>query len=441
MSEEIKIKWSKIVISVVAVSFLAGGAAGGVVGFFASNFWQDNIWTTFSQSPALSWFWGLDSHGKQAGPQAQGDMRENSGQKGNIEKRRVVEEESAAISAVEKVAPSVVSIIITKDLSKIYQQRRPFSPFDDFFNFGFPFGYGFEQSPPPQGKRQIGGGTGFVVDADKGFILTNKHVVSDEEAEYSVLTNTGEEYSAQVIARDPFMDIAMVQVKGLKGVPAVELGDSDQLKLGQAVIAIGNALGEYRNTVTRGVISGIGRDIVAGGAGQPERLKGVIQTDAAINPGNSGGPLIDLSGRVIGVNTAISREGQLIGFAIPINPVKRTITSVEEHGKIVRPFLGVRYILLNKAIAERNKLPVDYGALLVRGNDPTELAVVPGGPADKAGLEENDIILELNGVRIDEKNTLAELIQQYQTGDTVTLKIWHDGEEKEVSVTLGDMEG
>ncbi len=340
-----------------------------------------------------------------------------------------VTEESATVEAVKKVSPAVVSIVITKDLSKLYNNS-------DFpwFEFGFPFGFYFN---PPQGKQEIGGGTGFVVDADKGYIITNKHVVADEEAEYSVLTNDGQRYDAKVLARDPFNDIAILQIKA-KGLTAVELGDSDALAMGQTVIAIGNALGEYRNTVTKGVVSGIGRTIVAGGSSGSERLEGVIQTDAAINPGNSGGPLVNLAGQVVGINTAIDRQGQLIGFAIPINTAKKVIESVEKHGRIVRPYLGVRYIMLNKQIAQDNNLDIDYGALIVKGEKRTELAVIPGSPADKAGLVENDIILEVNGVKVDENNSLAKLIQQYNVGDVITLKIWHKGEEKEVQVKLGE---
>lgn len=343
-----------------------------------------------------------------------------------------VNEEQATIDAVKQVSPAVVSIVITKDLSKIYQPNEFDSP---FFEFGFPFGFRFSPSPPPSGKQEIGGGTGFIVDAKRGYIVTNKHVVRDTEAEYSVLTNDGERYDAKVLARDPFNDVAILQIKA-KNLTAVRLGDSDKLEMGQTVIAIGNALGEYRNTVTKGVVSGIGRTIVAGSSAGSERLEGVIQTDAAINPGNSGGPLVNLSGEVIGINTAIDREGQLIGFAIPINTVKKVIESVEKFGRIVRPYMGVRYIMINKQIAEDNNLDVDYGALIVKGAKPTDLAVIPGSPADKAGLVENDIILEVNGVKVDENNSLAKLIQQYNVGDEITLKVLHKGREKEVKLKL-----
>src|SRR3989338_6151755 len=259
-----------------------------------------------------------------------------------------VAEESASTQAVKQVAPSVVSIIISKDLSKIYNLTGPM-PFDDFFNnFGFPFDFFFGQQqapqppPSPPNLQEIGGGTGFVINQQKGLILTNRHVVDDTEAEYTVLTNDGRRFSATVVARDAVNDMALVQVQDTS-LSAVKLGDSDKVEIGRTVIAIGNALGEYRNTVTKGVISGIGRNVVAGdNRGASEQLEGVFQTDAAINPGNSGGPLVNLQGEVIGINTAISSQGQLIGFAIPVNEAKRMIDSYEKYGRIVRPYLGIR---------------------------------------------------------------------------------------------------
>jgi len=222
--------------------------------------------------------------------------------------------------------------------------------------------------------------------------------------------------------------------------PVVELGDSSGLKVGQTAIAIGNALGEFRNTVSTGVISGLSRSITAGGPGiGSEQLTGVIQTDASINPGNSGGPLLNIAGQVIGINTAIVQGAQNIGFAIPINEVKKSIDNVKEHGRIIRPWLGVRYVLINKSIAAANNLKIDYGALIVRGDNKTDLAVIPGSPADKAGLEENDIILEINNGKIDEKNPLANAIGKLNPGDEITLKVMHKGEEKVVKVKLEEM--
>lgn len=355
---------------------------------------------------------------------------------------KVIEEESSTTKVVKEVSPSVVSIIITKDLSQIYNYTGPL-PFEDLF--GFPFNFFFQQpqqqqpqQQAPQGKQEIGGGTGFVINQEKGLILTNRHVVADTEAEYTVLTNDGRKFDAKVVARDPVNDMALVQISDTS-LPAVKLGDSDSIQIGQTVIAIGNALGEYRNTVTKGVISGIGRNVVAGdNQGSSESLEGVFQTDAAINPGNSGGPLVNLQGEVVGMNTAINSSGQLIGFAIPSNEAKRLIDSYNKYGKIVRPYLGIRYVTVTPELAKANKLEVDYGALLVKGQSTSDLAVVPGSPADKAGLVENDIILEIDGQKIDQDHSLAKALTKYQPGEAVKLKVYHKGETKEVTVTLDE---
>lgn len=355
----------------------------------------------------------------------------------------VFDEDAATIKVVKRAAPAVVSIIVTKDVSK-YVSVSPF-PFDnDFFKqFGLPFEFKIEPAPSQPksqkpNKQQVGGGSGFAIRSD-GLILTNKHVMADSEAEYTVVTNNGQQYSAKVLAADPFLDIALVKIEA-KDLPVLTLGDSSKLQIGQTVIAIGNTLGQYRNTVTKGVVSGINRRVVAGtGRGANEVIEEAIQTDAAINPGNSGGPLLNISGEVIGINTAISLEGQLIGFAIPINQVKRVVESVEKYGRVVRPWLGIRYLIINKEIADKNQLPVDYGALILRGATQTELAVVPGSPADKAGLMENDIILEANGAKIDEEHSLAVLIGKFKVGDELTLKILRQGENKEIKVKLEEL--
>ena len=353
-----------------------------------------------------------------------------------------VNEESDIVSVVEKASPAVVSIIITKNLPKI--EEYYFNPFgnddffnrffgDDFFNFGIPQ---YRQNGTEE--REIGGGTGFIITSD-GYIVTNKHVVADEEAEYTVMMNDESKYDAEVVARDPTTDFAVLKIEG-KDFPTIELGDSDEIKVGQTVIAIGNALGEFRNTVSVGVISGLSRSITASSFGfGSEHLVGVIQTDASINHGNSGGPLLNLAGQVIGINTAIAQDAQNIGFAIPINEVKNSIESVKEYGEIIRPWLGVRYIMINKSIAESNKLDVDYGALIIRGEEKTDLAVIPGSPADKAGLVENDIILEVNGEKIDQDYPLMKAIAKFKPGDEITLKVLHKGEEKEVKVKLEEL--
>lgn len=361
---------------------------------------------------------------------------------GNREVVRRVDEESDIITAAEKVSPAVVSVIVTKDLPVIERYYSSPTPEDDFFSQFF--GDDFFSPQVPQyrqkgtEKKEVGGGTGFIVSSD-GYILTNRHVVYDEEAEYTVLMNDGSKHEARVLARDTVTDLAVLKIEG-QDLPVVELGDSSDLKVGQTVIAIGNALGEFRNTVSTGVISGLARSVIAGGAGfGSEELLGVIQTDASINPGNSGGPLLNIAGQVIGINTAMAQGAENIGFAIPVNELKSVYEDVKTQGRIIRPWLGVRYVMINELIAEDNKLSVDYGALIVRGEEMTDLAIVPGSPADKAGLVENDIILEMDGKKIDEANPLVKAIAKFRPGDEVDLKILHKGEEKEVKVKLGEM--
>ena len=348
---------------------------------------------------------------------------------------KVIVESSATIDAVEKASPAVVSIVVTQDLSEIYNQTGPLSPFEDFF-FGFPF----EVPQIPNGQRTVGGGTGFIVTTD-GLIITNRHVVSAEGAEYTAILNNGDQYEAQVLAVDSLNDLAVIKIDE-DNLPTLDLGDSDQIKIGQTVIAIGNSLGEFSNTVTKGVVSGINRRVVAGDSrGLSEVIEEAIQTDAAINPGNSGGPLLDLFGRVIGVNTAVSQEGQLIGFAIPVNEVKTVLQSVQKYGKIVRPFLGVRYILLNEQLAKANNIQdITSGALVVRGDTREDLAVVPGSPADKAGIVENDIILEVNGETVTQEKGLVRLLNQYSVGEKVKLKVYKKGEMVELEVELAERE-
>lgn len=352
------------------------------------------------------------------------------------------QEEQTTIDVVNRVSPAVVSITISKQISR----RQTVVPEDFFGDF---FGRPFITPQPKSGLGQpnatstdqlqrltVGGGSGFLVTGD-GMVVTNRHVVSDTTAEYTVVTQDGKKYPAKVLALDPSLDLAIIKIEGT-GFPFLQFGDSDAIKTGQTVIAIGNALAEFQNTVTKGVVSGMNRHLVAGEGNDSEIIEGAIQTDAAINPGNSGGPLIDLHGQVIGVNTAISENAQSLGFALPINTVKFAVESVKKNGKILRPWLGVRYTLVDEDLAKKNRLPYTYGALIQRGATPSDLAVIPGSPANKAGLVENDLILELNGQKIDEMHSLSGLVTQHQSGDKVTLKIFSKGQEKTVEVTLED---
>lgn len=363
----------------------------------------------------------------------------SSGSNQIVQPVKTVSQEEQVVKAVKEVSPAVVSIVVSKDLPVIkqyWQEINPFkgTPFEDFFA---PFQVPETRQEGTQ-KQEIGGGTGFIISGD-GLILTNKHVVEDTQADYTVLTNDGQKYEAKVLARDPAQDIAVIKIEK-NNLPVLPLGDSDKLEIGQTVIAIGNALAEFRNTVSVGVVSGLRRSITAstGFGSSAEQLEGVIQTDAAINLGNSGGPLLNLSGEVIGINAAIAQNAQNIGFALPINLAKKDIEQVIKTGKISYPFLGVRYILITSEIKQKNNLSVDYGALIVRGQNADELAIIPGSPADKAGLLENDIILEVDGQKIDQDRNLAQIIQNHNVGDTLTLKVLSKGQEKTMKMVLGE---
>ncbi len=273
-----------------------------------------------------------------------------------------------------------------------------------------------------------GGGTGFIV-SDDGLILTNKHVVLDEKAEYTVFTSNGEEFSAKVLARDPLQDLAIIKISQEdKLFPVLELGDSDDLRPGQTVIAIGNALAEFKNTVSTGVVSGLGRTITASGGTFVETLEDIIQTDAAINRGNSGGPLLSLEGKVIGINTAMALDAQSIGFAIPINKAKRAIEQIQTIGRIVYPFIGIRYLMVNEKVKEEYGLTADCGVLIAE--------ITPGSPAEEVGLKKRDVVLEINNEKINIENSLAEIILKYNPGEEVTLKILRDDQELEIKLTL-----
>lgn len=334
-----------------------------------------------------------------------------------------VQEDSSIISAVKKVSPAVVSVSFTKDI-------QVFNPFS--------FGTGQDQQTTQQ---QQGGGTGFIITSD-GLIATNKHVASISGAAYSVITGDGKKYDAKVMALDPINDFAILKIDA-RNLPTVEFGNSDDLEIGQRVIAIGNALGAFQNSVTTGVVSGKERTIEAADSASsqnPETLQGMLQTDAAINEGNSGGPLINLKGQVVAINTATASKGQAegLGFAIPINTLKTGIDSVEKTGKIIRPYLGVRYLAVDQKIAAMKGMK-DAKGVLVYG-DPTNNipAVVKDSPADKAGLKEGDVILKINSDEINDNNSLTRLLGKYQPGNEVTLQVLRDGKTIDIKIKLGE---
>lgn len=358
-------------------------------------------------------------------------------QKDEENNQKVVRQENTVEKVVADSAPAVVSVVASKDVPVVEQFF--IDPFGDDPLFRQFFGGGGSGLQVPQlrqkgtERKDVSAGTGFIVSAD-GLIVTNKHVVNDQNADYTIFMNDGKKIPAKVLARDPFQDLAVLKITGSR-LPFLRLGDSSKVKIGQTVIAIGNALGEFRNTVSVGVISGLQRSIVArGGSSGSEVLEELIQTDAAINPGNSGGPLLNIRGEVIGINTAIASGAQNIGFTIPINKVARDLQSVKTFGRFIYPYLGVRYIIITSELVAKFGLARDYGGFIAKNNG--EPGVAPGSPADTAGIKEGDIILSINGERVDTDHTLLALIQKYQVGQEVTVRIFRDGKEFDVNVKL-----
>jgi len=321
-----------------------------------------------------------------------------------IVEQKILNEESVVIDIVERISPAVVTVGISKT-QKI-----------NIFN---------------SQKIEQDIGSGFVVDKN-GLVITNKHVVTDRQAKYRVVTADNETYEVAKIYRDPTNDLAILKID-TNDLPMAALGDSSNLKVGQFVIAIGTALGEFRHTVTTGVISGLGRGITAGSPfeGYIEQLDNVIQTDAAINLGNSGGPLLNSLGQVIGVNVAVAQGAQNIGFAIPINTVKDMLQNFRQTGEFSRPFLGVRYAMVTKEAAILNEIP--EGAYVVE--------IISGSPADKAGIKKEDIITELDNQKV--KNTkggLAAIIGKKKVGEKINVKIWRNGETIKLIAELREAE-
>ncbi|MEO5950420.1 MAG: trypsin-like peptidase domain-containing protein [Candidatus Saccharimonadales bacterium] len=309
------------------------------------------------------------------------------------------EEDIAGIAA--KVGPSVVSIIT--------------------------------QSPgSASAGAQESAGTGIIVGAD-GYVLTNKHVI-DGAATVQVTLSDGTVYeNVDVLGTDPLNDVAFLKIKDAHNLPAAQLGDSTSVKIGQKVVAIGNSLGQYDNTVTSGIISGVGRPISAQAGNSVENLTDLIQTDAAINPGNSGGPLLNMQGQVIGLNTAVAQDAQGIGFSIPINATKGILKGVLAGGKVQRAFLGVNYISVNTAVAKQYGLTVKNGAYVYKE---TGSAVGSGSPADKAGIKDKDIITKVGDIDVGIRGSVSSLIAEYAPGDTIQLTILRGNQTLTVKVTL-----
>lgn len=337
------------------------------------------------------------------------DAMDNTESSKDVQIQRVIAEGEVVTDIAKQVSPSVVSILAETETR------------DDGFFFD-------------SGTRQ-GAGTGIII-SKNGYVLTNKHVIPSGVTKVSIVSNDGTTYDdVRVVGRDPINDIAFLKINNVNNLLPAKLGDSSKLTVGNKVVAIGNALGEFDATVTSGIVSGVNRSIMAGDATEAESLSNLIQTDAAINPGNSGGPLVNISGEVIGINTAVSEGAEGIGFAIPINEAKGLIEGVLANGKVERGYLGVRYVMLTDDIAKYYNLSHSKGAYIVsaRGQD----AVVSGSPADKAGLREGDIITRVNGTDLNDKTNLISQLTQHRPGDEIRLVVrGKDGKERTVTAKL-----
>lgn len=343
------------------------------------------------------------------------------------QEKKIVTSQSQLISQIAKtVGPSVVSVNVNIANA----------------NSGGLSAFGFAQ--PEQAQAA---GTGIII-SSSGLIVTNRHVVPAGTTNVSVTLSDGTELKdVSVIGRtndSDTLDVAFLKVNDADGhkLPPATLGDSSGVQVGDSVVAIGNALGQFQNTVTSGIISGYGRSLEAGdesSGGSGESLVDLFQTDAAINEGNSGGPLVNLNGQVIGINTAIAGNAQNIGFAIPINDVKGLIDQVAKTGKFSRPYLGVRYVQLTNDIANQFNLKVSDGAFIAPSDDSSSPSIVADSPAAKAGLKTGDVITAVGETKIDQNHSLTALLSQHQPGDKVNLTVLRDGKTLHLTATLGTM--
>ncbi len=338
---------------------------------------------------------------------------------------------------IRQAAPAIVTIVISKDVKAVKADLSA-----EMMSMPEEIRQRESVDIPPDavdahGMVKIGSGSGFIVDP-LGIILTNKHVIADPNATYEVITNDDRRHAAAVLARDPINDVAILKIEA-RGLPILALGDSDAVELGEPVLAIGNALGMFKNTVSSGIVSGLGRSIQAAPdkAGGMQEMRGLIQTDTAINPGNSGGPLFNAKSRVIGINAAIVFGAQNLSFSIPVNAAKRDISDVKKYGHVRRPLLGLRYMPIDEDIQEKMKLSSAYGAL-VKGQGDLFPGVIPGSPADKAGIRENDIVLACDGKKIENGATPQDFLDDMEVGDILKLTVMRGGKTIAIPVTLAE---
>ncbi len=347
-------------------------------------------------------------------------------------------EEEKRVEVIEQSLPAVVSISISKKTNHTTDTTDPKRT--KKITQGFPV---FERdatkikSYPNQNDEEAldcGGGSGFIVDTT-GIVITNIHVIKTSSFEYEVTLHDGTIHQAQLIDTDPIHDVAYLRIRTEKTFTTLPFGDSTSIKLGQTVYAIGDVLGVFPDTISRGIISGLGRTIEAHNEDRKEMLHDLIQTDAAINPGNSGGPLINSNGEVIGINSANVSKAENIGFAVPINAIKNDLEDIKKFGKIRRAFLGVRHVVITPTIALGLSLPSRQG-ILVTSPSPHQPAIIPKSPADQAGLRENDIIISMNGTSLNERYTLEDFLED-SCGDTeVEMLVLRNGKEIKLVATL-----
>ena len=337
---------------------------------------------------------------------------------------------SPIVEIAKRVCPAVITIIASRDLPQI--EEFYFLPFKGE-RVAFPKKMNSEKQ-----KTKIGGGSGFIISKD-GYVLTCNHVVEESDAEYTVILGPDKMYPVKVLSRDPLTDTAILKIEDKAPFPFLKLGDSDNVELGETVIAVGNPLGEFEDTLSAGIVSGLSRKITAYCGTQTTckatNLKGLIQTDAAINPGNSGGPLVNMKGEAIAINTAMIMGAENIGFALPVNYIKEDLIEVKRDGRIKRPYLGVKYIILNEQIAKVNKIDCHYGALIVREMF-GEPAVAKNSSAEAAGLKEYDIILEINGRKITQDNTVNDILSQCAVGEKIYLVVLRNTDEINLETIL-----